>query len=247
MAIGSIWYNHLMPRNRSALNDRIRLESAISISSSKKEVLLNLGLRAAGGNYKALETAAAKMGLELPKWDYSGQGSSASAFANETVFVENSTYNNGTNLKKRLYEMGWKKECSECGIGAEWNDKPLTLQLEHINGVHNDNRLENLRLLCPNCHSQTTTFAGRSSRGTFSRVRKTCECGMIIHSKTGMSCHSCSSGIRYGSVDRYPSYNVLKAMVEDMGYSAVGRKLGVSDNAVRKRLRKLAAETDGAD
>lgn len=80
----------------------------------------------------------------------------------ELVTVENGTYARG-NLKKRLIESGLlRNECIECGVGPFWNSKPLTLSLDHINGVNNDNRLENLRLLCPNCHSQTATFAGRN-------------------------------------------------------------------------------------
>ena len=57
-------------------------------------------------------------------------------------------------------------ECAICGIGPVWCDQPLVLQLDHINGVNNDNRIENLCYLCPNCHSQTPTFAGRNSRNT---------------------------------------------------------------------------------
>lgn len=53
-------------------------------------------------------------------------------------------------------------ECDECGLGGVWNNKPIALQLDHINGTNNDNRLDNLRWLCPNCHSQTETFAGRN-------------------------------------------------------------------------------------
>ncbi len=55
-----------------------------------------------------------------------------------------------------------KNECSECHIGPEWNDKELILVLDHINGINNDNTLDNLRLLCPNCNSQTETFSGRN-------------------------------------------------------------------------------------
>lgn len=54
------------------------------------------------------------------------------------------------------------QQCSECGISAKWNGKPLTLHIDHINGVNTDNRLENLRRLCPNCHSQTDTFCGKN-------------------------------------------------------------------------------------
>ena len=67
------------------------------------------------------------------------------------------------NLKERLIKEGiLTKICSECGITDEWNNKPITLQLDHINGVRDDHRLENLRLLCPNCHSQTDTYCGRN-------------------------------------------------------------------------------------
>lgn len=78
------------------------------------------------------------------------------------VLIENSTYNNQT-LKKRLIDEGILSYiCIKCGNTGWWNNKPLVLQLDHINGKNNDNRLENLRFLCPNCHSQTETFGGRN-------------------------------------------------------------------------------------
>lgn len=65
-------------------------------------------------------------------------------------------------LKKRLLDEGIKKnECELCGT-SEWNGKKLTCQLDHKNGKPKDHRLENLRMLCPNCHSQTPTFAGKT-------------------------------------------------------------------------------------
>lgn len=67
-------------------------------------------------------------------------------------------------IKRRLLELGLlRDECSRCGI-TEWRGKPLAIHLDHINGVKNDNRIENLRMLCPNCHSQTPTFSGRNLR-----------------------------------------------------------------------------------
>jgi hypothetical protein len=68
---------------------------------------------------------------------------------------------NRGHLKRRLIRLGLKQErCEICGI-SEWLGKPLSLALHHINGDGDDNRLENLQLLCPNCHSQTDNFAGR--------------------------------------------------------------------------------------
>lgn len=79
------------------------------------------------------------------------------------ILVENSNYRNISSLKKRLISsklLDYK--CSICGNEGVWNNKQLTLQLDHINGINNDNRLENLRFLCPNCHSQTDTFSGKN-------------------------------------------------------------------------------------
>jgi 5-methylcytosine-specific restriction endonuclease McrA len=68
-------------------------------------------------------------------------------------------------LKKRLISENYlNKICTECGITDSWNGKPIVLHLDHINGTNNDHRLENLRLLCPNCHSQTDTWCGRGKR-----------------------------------------------------------------------------------
>ncbi|MFI1180619.1 HNH endonuclease [Streptomyces sp. NPDC020799] len=55
--------------------------------------------------------------------------------------------------------------CAECDIGDTWRGKHLVLEIDHINGDRLDNRIENLRYLCPSCHSQTSTFANRSARG----------------------------------------------------------------------------------
>jgi len=80
--------------------------------------------------------------------------------ADETVFVENGPALKGPSLVKRLLSMGWRYECAWCEI-SEWRGKRLVLHLDHINGINNDHRLSNLRLLCPNCHSQTDTYCNR--------------------------------------------------------------------------------------
>lgn len=80
------------------------------------------------------------------------------------VFVENSSYPRHR-LKERIVKNNLiPYKCACCGMSSVWNDLPLVLQLDHINGVNNDNRLENIRFLCPNCHSQQGTYAGKNKK-----------------------------------------------------------------------------------
>lgn len=89
----------------------------------------------------------------------------------EQVLVEDSNYNR-TKLKERLIQEGLKEyKCEICGI-SEWLGKPISLQLHHLNGIHNDNRLSNLQILCPNCHSQTDNF-GTKGKGRV--IKKKCD------------------------------------------------------------------------
>ena len=81
---------------------------------------------------------------------------------NSEIFIENCTYARH-HVKRRLIEeklIDYKCDC--CGIGPEWMDKPMPLILDHINGVNNDNRLENLRFVCSNCDSQLDTYKSRN-------------------------------------------------------------------------------------
>jgi len=83
----------------------------------------------------------------------------------DEILVENSFYTNIYRLKIRLLSgkvLDYK--CSICQNDGMWCGNPLTLQLDHINGIPNDHRIENLRFLCPNCHSQTETFSGRNAK-----------------------------------------------------------------------------------
>lgn len=150
------------PESRtSALWDQEKLRAAVAGARSFKEVAANLGLtRNAVGR---LRVAAQEFGIELPRGHGGPDPAVVRAAAIERVFRKGTRRVHGERLKRYILALGVLPYlCGECGQGPEWNGKPLVLQIDHISGDSTDNRLENLRFLCPNCHSQTETFAGRN-------------------------------------------------------------------------------------
>ena len=136
----------------------------IKNSFSYSDCLRALGLGTKGGS----STDVLKRRIEELKCDISHFGknpqkkSYQSKYDLDDILVENSTYANIARLKIRLVnEERLEYKCEKCGI-VEWNGKPLSLHLDHKNGKNNDHRIENLRFLCPNCHSQTDTYAGKN-------------------------------------------------------------------------------------
>lgn len=136
------------------------LREVVESSRNIGECLDRLGVVRGGKTYSHFRATCQSRGVVL---DFPNNYASPFKISDEEVFVENSPYvNNRILLKKRCLDNGWlKNECAICGQGPVWNGKPLTLQLDHINGKSNDHRIENLRILCPNCHTQTETYAGR--------------------------------------------------------------------------------------
>lgn len=199
----------------------------VETSKTMSEVLAFFGLENKGGNHRTLKKRLQEDGIDYSKFkDNFGRGPIAPRIPINEMLVENSSTSRGA-VKARLINTGLLiNQCSECGVGCEWNGKPLVMVLDHINGVSNDNRLENLRLLCPNCNSQTTTFAGRSQKKV-----KTCGCGRQIHSKS-MQCLICTRR-KYRKVER-PTAEELREMLWEKPTSQIAKQFGVSDKAVEK-------------
>ena len=143
------------------------LRDAVAASSSMAGVLRLLGIVAAGGNYASIKSAIRRLGLDTSHWSGHGwrRGRSTPGSPKkrlDEILVQNSDYLNRHSLKRRLLATNLLSyACAECGISA-WRDRPLPLDLDHVSGDVTDNRIENLRLLCPNCHSQTATYRGRN-------------------------------------------------------------------------------------
>lgn len=143
-----------------------RLRNAVVNARSLREVAANLGLDRSA--VPRLQKAAAEFGISLPRSHGGADPAKVRAAAIERTFRKGTRRVNGDRLKRYIITLGVMPYlCGSCGQSPRWNGKPLVLQVDHINGDCTDNRLENLRLLCPNCHSQTETFADRNcGRGT---------------------------------------------------------------------------------
>jgi len=139
------------------------LRSAVRHSTRMSEVCERLGLRT-GGNYPSLYKHIARLGLDTSHFS-TEHPPPGNKIPLSDILVLDSTYKCTSHLKKRLICEGVLAErCSECGL-TQWLGKPISLHLDHVNGKRRDNRLENLRLLCPNCHSQTETYCAKNRRG----------------------------------------------------------------------------------
>ena len=142
-------------------------------------------------------------------------------------------------LKRRLIEEGFfEDKCSICGLENKWNGRYLSLHLDHKNGDPEDNRIQNLRLICPNCHSQTDNYCGKAKR----KPSKFCaKCGVIIH-RNSKVCRHCndvrkSDFIKNTNIKK-PNKEELEKLLILMPVTRVGEKFGVSGNAVIRWMKK---------
>lgn len=209
--------------------DKDNLIEIVSVCDSGVEVLKRLGLIVGGNNWKTLEKYLSLYNIDTSHFKKLVTRKKSKLC---DVLVENSSYNR-THLKERLYKENLlERKCCICGQDENWNGVRISLILDHINGVNNDNRIENLRIVCPNCNAGLDTFAGRNSKR--SKRENYCLCGNKMD-KDASRCRKCYS-VEMQRVERPPIDQLIKEVV-DMGYSATGRKYGVSDNAIRKWIK----------
>jgi hypothetical protein len=148
-----------------------QFSQAVADNISIGGVLAQLGCGVSGTNYRRVHNMVSDLQLDTSHWlgaaHLRGRHHSWTAsIPLSEILVERSTYTDRLRLKRRLVAAGLLRyACAgpDCGI-SEWQGRTLILQLDHLNGVSDDNRLANLRLLCPNCHSQTSTYCGRNAR-----------------------------------------------------------------------------------
>lgn len=148
-------------------NDEL-LTQAVQETTSYEELFARFDIKTSN----ALRARVKELNLNTSHWFRRQSKPKAHNLSLSEVLIKDSTYICTSALKKKLIANKILiNKCYECELSS-WRNKPLSLQLDHINGIKNDNRIENLRLLCPNCHSQTETYAGKNNTG---KPRKKCK------------------------------------------------------------------------
>lgn len=230
------------------------LRAAIEEGQCWADVLRYLGYGVRGHNHRTVQRWAAIWDISTAHWDPRVRTSRSAATRKiplELVMVEHSPYVRA-DLRRRLLKEGIKLPvCEMCGHDDTWFGKRMSMILDHINGVSDDHRLENLRMLCPNCNSTLDTHCGRNTPRE--RVCPGCQQVFMPSSIQHRYCSSRCWGTiasarkkgvaqpRLRKVNR-PSYTRLISDLSKLSMVKVGRKYGVSDNAVRKWLRWYEAD-----
>lgn len=213
------------------------LQQIVESSSSMKEVIDKLGYAThSGSNNNTVKSRLEKYNIDISHFTIK-KGIERNE---ENVFIKDSTASQAT--LRRWYVKGEYTPyvCSICGQEPIWQGKELTLILDHINGINNDDRLENLRWVCPNCNQQLETTGSKNpNRKIFAKKYYCIDCGKEI-SKSSIRCISCDAKHKIVPLAEMPvTREELKSLIRTKPFTQIGTQFNVTDNAVRKWCDKF--------
>lgn len=208
--------------------DLILIKKYVKESFNLSEVLRKLSIPIRGNNSKTLKNILINENIDFSH--FTGKSSITKKTNNIDDYLTNKIYITSYKLKEKLLKEGLLEyKCDICGI-KEWNYKPINLHLHHIDGNHTNNNLENLQLLCPNCHSQTHNYCNYEHKPK--KINKCNICGKEI-SKGALHCVYCACSIRKKVKNRPTKEQLLQDYKTLKSFVKIGKKYNVSDNSIR--------------
>lgn len=214
------------------------VEEAIKDCQSIADFCRKVGWVPMGNNYKTFHKYVYEYGLDIShftgqKVNLDGKLTKQLIKKSDEYLTEKSFKITSNKLLKKLLCEGKKGYKCECCGNSEWNGSQIPLELHHINGVHNDNRIENLMVLCPNCHAQTENYRGRNAN--LNRKIYHCEkCGKELNEKTKTGlCAKCYRDYERSKSKR-PSKETLEQLYKEKSLTKIGLIYGVSDKTIKK-------------
>lgn len=200
-------------------------------SISFAEVFRKLNKSKSGDSYKSFKSFIERNNIDTSHFDpwknnrFKNVGNPISYWLKEGTNINSST------LKEKLYKEGLKeRKCEKCGQGEIWKGKKMSLILDHINGINNDNRIENLRIVCPNCNGTLETHCRGKIGLEYKKQKYDCVCGNK-KSKRSKKCRKCDA-YNQRKVKR-PNIETILKEIKELGYTGTGKKYNVSDNTIR--------------
>ena len=212
-------------------------KNIIKNSYSWRELSKNLGYNCNSGDLKnQIQKRVEELHIDVSHFSLAGKNKIKRDV--NSIFIKNSTVSQSTLREWYLKGNYTEYKCSICGQEPFWNGKKLTLILDHINGINNDDRIENLRWVCPNCNVQLPTTGGRNIKKKPVKKYYCIDCGKEISDKSSrcMDCFSKSRIIPHDKmiVDR----DTLKEKIRHIPFVKIAEEYNVSDNGVRKWCKK---------